>query len=94
MNWSKHVELISKKNSIKIFNLKGESLKKNQAGINKLAVFIFLCIDSGKMNKDVISQLKSLIVLKSTLEVDYIKQLKKLNLRRVLTKECLDFISC
>jgi hypothetical protein len=90
----KHVELISKKNSIKIFNLKGESLKKNQAGINKLAVFIFLCIDSGKMNKDGINQMKSLVLLKSTSEVDYIKQLKKVNLKKVLSKECLDFISC
>lgn len=68
--------------------------KKNPVGINKLAVFMVLCIDLSSLNNTIKSQLMKLLESKSNSEFEYIKLLKQVNIERILNKECLNFISC
>ena len=88
------VESKSKKHIAKLLKLNPAFMKKNAAGINKLAVFIALCIDDKKVNAELKKQLVKLIETKSNSEFEYINCLQKTNLKKALGKTCLDFISC
>lgn len=79
---------------IKALSLSQKFARANQVGIQKLAVFFALCTDLNKLNAAQKNQIKKLLEEKSLSEFNYINTLSKINLRKLVSKECLDFISC
>lgn len=83
----------AKKQVADLLKLNSSFQRENSIGLKKLAVFIHLCIDTASLTNETKKQLKDLLNYKSDSEFEYIKALQKLNLRKLLSKECLAFIS-
>lgn len=84
----------SRKILIKVLSLSQKFVRENQIGIQKLAVFFALCTDINKLSASQKNQIKKLLEEKSSSEFNYINTLSKIDLRKLVSKECLDFISC
>lgn len=85
---------IARKMLVKVLGLSQKFARANQFGIQKLTVFFALCTDLNKLNAAQKNQIKKLLEEKSLSEFNYINTLSKINLRKLVSKECLDFISC
>jgi len=79
---------------IKALSLSQKFVRENRVGIQKLGEFFAICTDINRLNAAQKAQIKKLLEEKSFSEFNYINTLSKTDLRKMITKECLDFISC
>lgn len=90
----KKAETEAKKQIVKALKLSPSFVRKNAAGLNKLNVFLSLCIHLNQLSSAQKLQLKKLIEQKANYEMEYIKTLSTINFRKLLSDECMSAISC
>jgi len=87
-------EAEARKAIIKTLKLSPGFVKSNTTGMNKLVMFFYMCTHLNSLSGEQKLLIKKLIEQKSDSEFDYINTLSKMNLNKMLSADCLKFISC